>query len=46
MDTGLVLALIATVLVLLSGVVLAVRGRHDRGHPDDKPGPETSGGGG
>ena len=46
MDTGLVVALVATVIVIVSGVVLAVRTRHDPGHPDDGPAPHSSDGGG
>lgn len=46
MDAGLWVAVIATALVLLTLVVLAVRDRFSPGHPDDEPGPETSGGGG
>jgi hypothetical protein len=46
MDTGLVVALIATVVVISGGVVLAVRTRHDPGHPDDGPAPNSSDGGG
>ncbi|MFJ6671836.1 hypothetical protein ACIQMJ_12075 [Actinosynnema sp. NPDC091369] len=46
MDAGLWVAAIATALVLLTLVVLAVRDRFSPGHPDDEPGPESSGGGG
>ncbi|MFE9750333.1 hypothetical protein ACFYOT_35970 [Saccharothrix saharensis] len=46
MDTGLLVAVIATALVLLTLVVLAVRDRFSPGRADDEPGPETSGGGG
>ncbi|GAA1286046.1 hypothetical protein GCM10009634_34480 [Saccharothrix xinjiangensis] len=46
MDAGLLVAVIATVLVLLTLVVLVARDRFSPGHPDDEPGPETSGGGG
>ena len=46
MDIGLVLSVVATVIVLVTGVVLAVR-THDKPEPpDDRPWQETSGGGG
>lgn len=46
MSTSLVVALVATVIVILSGVTLAVRTRHDLGHPDDGQAPHSSDGGG
>lgn len=46
MDTGAIVSLVATVIVLLSGVVLAVRTWHEPGHPDDGPAPNSSDGGG
>ncbi|QQQ78094.1 hypothetical protein IOD16_06355 [Saccharothrix sp. 6-C] len=46
MDTGLVVALVATVIVILSGIVLAVRTHHAPGRPDDGQAPNSSDGGG